>query len=124
MGILKFIEKICVQTAIYWSAATNEGVYGDPREIMVRWQDKDRIIYNNFGDELVSKADVMVQEDLDMEGWLYLGSFDDLADSSGGVPSNPMDVEGAYKIVAKDTTPLIKSTTKFVRAIYLGFKNH
>lgn len=123
MSIIKFIKKICVQSAVYWSPPTGEGVFGEPREIKCRWQGKDRIIYNNFGDELVSKADVLITEVLEMEGWLYLGTLANIEDLSGVDSSNPMDVPGAYKIIAMDTTPLIKSTTEFVRTIYLGFKN-
>lgn len=128
MGIDKFIKKVCVQTAVYWGSPVDDGyggrTFADPVEIACRWTDKLRLIGGNEK-ELVTKGEVLVTQDLDLQGYLYLGTLEDvevLQDSSGDVIS-PLDVEGAYIIMAFDKIPMIKSTTIFVRTVFLGFGN-
>ena len=129
MGILTFIKKICVQTAVYWGNPVNNGsggfTFDTPREIKCRWSDKTRVVYSNLGNEIIAKTEVIVIEDLDFQGWLYLGYLQDLEDPDNNyaLPTNPIEVEGAFPIIAVDEEPLIKSKTEFVRTIFLGFKN-
>jgi len=121
MGILQFIAKVCVQTAVYWGnpvpSGTGQMNYDDAREIFVRWTDKAQIVKSADGKEIVSIAEVLVQEDLGMEGLLYLGS---LSDFSPLQLSNPVNLEGVLEIKGKDKIPMIKSTTVFVRKVYLS----
>ena len=107
----------CTQTAVYWGNPTPDG-YGQntfdaPVEVSCRWEQRERIIKDRLGREVVSKATVWVVSDLVSEGWLYLGSLDDL-DSN----PLPMEVDGAYEIIAKDKIPGIKAVG-FLRKIYL-----
>jgi len=129
MSITSFIKKVCVQTAVYWGNPVEDGygvkTYDAPREIKCRWTEKNRIIYNTLGNEEVSKADVLVVEDLDIDGYIYLGFLMDLEDPNNNyaVSSNPMTISGAHKIIAIDREPLYRSATEFVKTLYLGFKN-
>lgn len=127
MGIEKFIQKVCVQTAVYWGNPTSDG-YGDYTfdtavEISCRWDSKRlklspklMVVSGGASVELVSEAEVMVTQDLDVGGYLYLGELDDL---SAAEKANPKLVDDAFQIVKFDKISMIKSTTEFVRKAYL-----
>jgi len=121
MSIEKFIEKVSVQTAVYWGSPTNDGyggkTFADPVEIDCRWEDRTDVLRTSAGNEVVSKAKVLVTQDLDEEGFLYLGELDDL--DSAPIPS---EVDGAHKIVRFDKIPMIKKTDEFVRIVYLQWQ--
>jgi hypothetical protein len=82
MSIESFIKKVCKQTAVYWGNPQDDGYGGQifdyPQEIKVRWEDKSRIIFSSDGKELESKASIMSPIDLDIEGYLFLGTLLDL----------------------------------------------
>ena len=128
MSIPGFIKRVCVQTAVYWAPGVPDGsggtVFPAPVERKCRWEDKQRLFRATNGNELETKSEILVVEDVALQGWMYLGALTDVdvyADSNG--ISNPIDIEGAYEIVAFDKSPLFRSTTKFVRNVFLGFKN-
>jgi len=118
MGIEKFIQKIAVQTAVYWGAPQSDGyggyTFSSPVEINCRWEGVSEVITNKNGKEIVSNAKVLVTTDLDKEGFLYLGTME-----SGIDYSNPKNIEGAYVIQKIEKIPMIRSTTAFVRIVYL-----
>lgn len=133
-GIENFIERACEQVCVYWGSPENDGYGGrtfdDPVEVNCRWEDKKELFKDDEGNETLSNSVVYVNQDLDQEGYLYLGDFDDLidldsgdsADSSGTVATlSPLDIEGAYIIKKFNKLPGIKGTT-FVRKIYLTDK--
>lgn len=119
-GTLKFIEKVCVQTAVYWGNPQPDGYGGNTFqtgiEIPVRWEDKTEKKINKYGEETVCKAVVMTPEDKEDGGYLYLGT---LASLSAAQKADPKLVETAYPIQTIERTPLFKSSSKFVYQIYL-----
>lgn len=120
MGLLKFIDRVCVQTAIYWEP-TGTGLYGEktfavPRETKVRWDDSAEVITTNDGKQIVSKAQLLITEELKYEGYVLLGELDDF---TGEDITNPLEVPGAYEIKRTDSNPLFRSTDKFVRQVWL-----
>ena len=121
MGLGKFITKVCTQTAVYWGTPVSDGsggfTYADAVEISCRWDDIQELIIDNKGREIMSVAKLIVTQDLDQQGWLYLGTLDDL-DSA----PQPLSSSGAYPIARITKIPELKSTTKFIRRIYLGSK--
>lgn len=123
MGIEKFIQKVCVQTAVYWGSPTNDGfggfTFAAPIEIPVRWEDKTQIVATMDGQEVTSDTEVLVTIDLEYNGYLYLGLLEDLTDDE---QENPMLVSGAKPIISISKIPMIKSTTEFVRKVYLRRK--
>lgn len=133
MSIENFIRRVCVQQAVYWGNPVEDGfggkTYASPVEIACRWEDKVRKVKANDGSEIESKATVLVTQDLDFEGYLYLGTleaveaFEIAANLGSGEVISPRDIDGAYEIVAIDRIPMVRSTTVFVRTIYLGFRN-
>lgn len=126
MSIQRFIERICVQTAVYWAAPVADGygsmTYADPVEIPCRWTDKTRVMKNALGEEFTTRGEVLVTQDLELEGWLFLGTLDDVesVDSDTVYEDNPMNIEGAYRIISIDKTPMIRSTSVFVRTVYFA----
>jgi len=119
MGIESFIVRLCKQTAVYWGDPTNDGYGGQtfgskyPEEINCRWEDHREVFTDAQGNELVSRAVVYVTEDVDEEGWLYLGDLDSTIDE------DPKNVDGAYKIRRFDKSPALGSTNEFLRKVYL-----
>jgi hypothetical protein len=132
MSIPQFITRICKQDAVYWGNPVNDGMGGytfdDPIEIKCRWADRTILGYDkrttDMGAIILSQTGVLVLQDLDNEGYLYLGTLEQLYDlydsaesSAGGL--NPLEIEKAYKIKEFTKVPLLGSTTEFVRRAFL-----
>lgn len=142
MGIEQFIAKVAVQTAVYWANPVADGyggtTYDYPIEISCRWEDSTRKVMDANGDEIVSRAQILLTRDVDEGGVLFLGDLDDLVtallleigdfllletgdyilrESSEEV--NPKLMADAYEIVRFDKIPMIKKTDEFVRTAYL-----
>ena len=143
MSISKFIEKVCIQTAVYWGDPTPDGyggkTYSDPVEIPCRWDDTLEVIKDERGEEIICKAKVLVTQDLEEGGMLCLGTLEDLGIvvTGGNVVmgglgignivlaglakmSHPEDVEDAYEITIVKKIPMIRSTSEYVRTVYLN----
>jgi len=108
------------QTAVYWGSPTNDGYGGftwaTPVEISCRWVDSTRVISDNRGREMVSRAEVQVGQDVDEQGMLYLGSLSDLSEDQ---KSDPTLVNNAYQIMRLDKVPTMNGLAYF-RMAYLG----
>lgn len=119
-GIEKFIKKVTVQTAVYWSCPTNDGyggfTFADPVEIPVRWEDRTEVITAGDGSQYVSKAKILVTQDVDEGGYLYLGSLSDLTEAQ---KTDPTRLPTAWKIRRFDKVPMIFKTDEFVRTAYI-----
>lgn len=120
MGLEDLIDRMCTQTAVYWGSPTNDGygtkTFSDPIEISCRWEDKTDVVTDNEGKEIVSRALVYVTQDIDEEGYLYLGDLDDLDSEQ---EADPQGVDGAFEIKRFDKSPEIRQTNKFIRKAYL-----
>lgn len=119
MDIIDMITANCNQTAVYWGSPTADGYGGftfdDAVEISCRWEDKIGVFTNNRGEQVFSKAEVYVLQDLDENGYLYLGELDDLSSN----PDDPMAEDNTYIIKRFDKSPRLGSTTEFIRKAYL-----
>lgn len=126
MGITKLIKKVCRQKAVYWGNPVNDGYGGytfdTAIELDVRWEDAIRNLNHPVGEEVYSKATVIVQQDVDLHGFLFLGTLTDLNAMSGITLTNPRTIETAYEIIAFDKVPDIRAK-EYVRTVYLGFRN-
>lgn len=121
-GIIKFLEKeVCAQTAVYWGNPQNDGyggyTYDDPVEISCRWDEITQLVTDEDSRQFTSDAEIIVLQDVDKEGMLYLGSLDDIESAH---EANPEQVDGAKRIRHFDKSPLFGSTSEFVRVAYLG----
>lgn len=124
-GIEKVAKRFCVETAVYWGTPQNDGyggfTYADPVEILCRWEEKTEVDIGWFstgfpGNLFLSKASVMVLQDLDVQGMLYHGT---LASLSAYDTSKPIEIPGAYTIHRFDKIPMARKTDEFVRTAWL-----
>lgn len=118
--IEKFLQKLSVQTAVYWAFAGVDGygqaTYATPKEIPVRWEDTSKIVSTAKSTEYVCKAQVIVNEDLAKGSYLYLGSLSDLTSAQ---QADPKLVDDAYEVVRFDKVPVPFKNDEFVRRAYL-----
>lgn len=119
MGIESLLRRTCNQTAVYWGTPLKDGrgsfTYSDPVEVAVRWQDKKEVVTDSKGQELVSKAEVILLQDVDEQGLLFLGDLDDLDSTQ---EDDPTTVDGAYLIIKFDKSPDLKGR-EFIRKAWL-----
>jgi len=77
MGISKFIEKVCVQTLVYWSDPTPDGyggmTFSYPVELPCRWTDKVRTKVDNTGVIITQKAEILLTQNVTEQGYMWLG---------------------------------------------------
>jgi len=125
MGIQNFIGRRLNQTAVYWGNPQEDGyggnLYDDPIEIACRWEDTQQIILMANGEELLSRAIVFTEHELEENALLFLGTLDDLF-SSSGESSGDVDltqIEGVHLIKRYEKTPSLRSDTDFLRKAYL-----
>lgn len=119
-GITKFIKYVCVQDAVYWAPDHIDGyglmIYKLPMQIKCRWTDTVRTVTDNNGELIVCKAEVLVTQDLQINGMLYLGDLNSLTEQQ---KNNPQLIDTAYTIKRIDKVPLFRSKDEFVRTVYL-----
>ncbi len=119
MSIAQTMIRACTQTVVYWANPTPDGfgsyTFDAAVEILCRWEDRTGTFVSNKGEQLYSKAHVYTLQDVDENGFLYLGELDDL-DSN---PDDPKIVDNAWEIKRFDKIPSLGSTTEFVRKAYL-----
>jgi hypothetical protein len=107
------------QTAVYWADPTPDGYGGEtfavPVEIAVRWEQAQVLFVDPTGNQVLSEAVVYVDAELDLGGYLYLGTLDDLA---SGEESEPADIPTAREIRGVEAVPDLAGAT-FVRRVFL-----
>ena len=120
MSIENFLTRTCVQTAVYWGAPVEDGYGGKtfaaPVEIKCRWEERTQTLTDNMGTVIGSRANVYVLQDVDEEGYLFLGSLTDLTTPQ---KSDPASVDGAWYIKQFEKIPALGSNTVFLRQAYL-----
>lgn len=134
-GIESFLKKVCVQPAVYWGNPVPDGMGGctfaAPVEIKVRWASKVSTPHSTYNksEQVDSRTEVtkdatevLCTQDLDIGGFLWLGSLQELTDFLYPTPAHtrsPLFIDNAMKITNFSKTPLLFSKTKFVRTAML-----
>ncbi len=120
MAIQDFIKKVCVQTAIYWQPKGVDGFgkqsFHPAVDIACRWDEVSEKIVDKHNVEVISTAQVLVTQDLDVNGFIKLGSISDLED----INETPRNIAEVYEIKKIEKTPEFRSKDKFVITLYLG----
>jgi len=121
MGAMQDLcELLAVQTAVYWGNPADDGsggfTYDNPEEIPVAWYGVTEVVTNAMGQEVVSKAKVIVTQDLDKRGILFLGTLEDLDSDE---EDDPISISTAYRIIRADKIPGPLETNDFFRMVYL-----
>lgn len=118
MAIKEFIQRVCVQDAVYWEYTGvdefGSSTFKDPTEIKVRWDDSTEIQTTSNGKEFISMAEVLTPQDLTEQSYLYLGTLASLP-----ADPEPLDTDKAYEIKAMDRHPLFAGTSNVVFIAYL-----
>ena len=120
------IARNCKQHCVYWGSPAEDGyggkTFANAVEIDCRWEDMHQIVTDAKGVELTSRALVFLTQDVDEEGYLYLGTLDDLYDlageSSGGGIDDPISIVGTYIIKRFQKTPSMDGSG-YLRKAYL-----
>lgn len=118
-GIQNFIEKICVETCVYWSPGTLDK-YGRHKynavEIPCRWEEKFQKVLNKENQEVLSRAKIISTKELDVNGFLSYTSLELLNEEE---KKNPLLTPWAFPIIAMERIPELKSKEDFVFVYYL-----
>ena len=109
----RYLTKSLLQTATYWAPSAKDGYGGytftTPVIIDCRWILKQELFIDAKGKEKVSAAIVLLEQDVSLGGYLYLGA---------SAESNPKDVSNSYEIRSFAKIPDIKGTS-FLRKAWL-----
>ena len=114
------IVKNCKQTCVYWGSPVNDGyggfTFASPIEIKCRWEDKVQLIRMDDGNMQSSRSIAYVLQELDEEGYLYLGT---LADLDSAEEEDPSTVVGAWVIKKFEKSPVLGKTNVFAYKAWL-----
>lgn len=101
------------QCATYWGTPTTNGfgglIFALPKEIRVRWEDKQEKFLTASGDEALCRAVVYTLEDIEIGGYLYLGETTE---------ADPTQFKDAHPIRQFMKTPDIQNLQN-TRKVYL-----
>lgn len=123
MGIESLISRNLKQTAVYWGSPNNDGygqnTFSTAVEVSCRWEksyDKQKNIRKNKnGKEFIPNARIFIEQDMDEEGYIFLGELSDL-DSDH---TDPVKIEGAWEIMKFEKIPELNRSNKFQRIAYI-----
>lgn len=123
MGVYQMLQKrLQAHTCVYWANPVNDGYGGqtfdDPVELQCHWQEVRTLMRDKFGKEIVSEAVVYLLQDVDEDGYLLLGSIDDVLQSDSTF-TDPKELSGARKIIKFAKTPSLHRTGDYVRKAFL-----
>jgi hypothetical protein len=125
MGIETFIQNALKQKAVYWGNPVNDGTnnftFDTPVEIDCRWQDKAVLFVGANGEQDVSRSIIYTIDDLVLNGYLYLGTLDELYDvaESSAYELNPKEIDNAFIIKNIDKSPSMNIIDNYTRKVYL-----
>jgi len=93
-------SSLLTQNCTYWTTSVADGfggyIYNTPSTILCRWQDDTENYNDADGEEFISSAIVYSLQELEQNGWLYLGT---------STEANPQNQSGAYRIRKTKKSP-------------------
>jgi hypothetical protein len=116
-----FINRANKQCLVYWAFSARDGyggaTFSTPVEIWGRWEDKQKMFTNSFGNQLISSSVVYLNQDVSENDWLFLGGLADIASTIDN--TNPKNVANAQQIRAITKVPTLRAN-KFQRIAFLS----
>jgi hypothetical protein len=102
------------QTATYWAPSGSTDRYGKPTlaapvQVSCRWEDKTSAVISKKGEEIISKSRVYLIQDIDIDGFLFLGT---------SASTDPASIDDAHEIQAVSKTPDL-SNLQSLTTVYL-----
>lgn len=117
---MSWYTQMLKQDAVYWANPTDDGYGGktfdSPVELKVRWETKQQLFVDAQGQERRSTAVVFSSAELDLDGYLFLGTLDDL---SSAEEDDPTQVDGAFLIRAREGMTGTRGGNLWVRKVFL-----
>lgn len=108
------------QAAVYWGSPQPDGyggfTFAAGAEVSVRWEDRLRVFIDATGREQQSRATVYGGGELDVGGFLYLGT---LASLTGAQQADPYEVDGSRPIAVRESITSVGGT-KTIYSYMLG----
>lgn len=94
------------QIATYWAPTGATDLFGKqvfaPSVLLkCRWEDKSELYLNKASKEVISKSKIYFAQDIDIDGYLYLGQNYDVVD--------PRELIGAHEIQMVQRTPDLRN---------------
>jgi hypothetical protein len=106
------------QICVYWKRLAPDGhggyLWEDPVELVCRWEIKQELISDAQGRQITSNAKILLNQDVVVGDFLYLGDLDDITSSSG----SPGSMDQAYEVKRFDKIPDIPAE-EFTRWAWL-----
>ena len=104
-------------TGVYWGVKGldkfGDPTYEEPIEITLRWEDAEEEFINANGEKEMSRSMLIVDRDLEIKGYMFLGKIADLKDTD-----SPRENRDAWEIRMVKNTPDFKGR-KFLREAIL-----
>jgi len=101
------------QTATYWAYngvdSAGDPSFAAPVSISVRWEDVNKVLVDNSGEERQATSEVWADQDMTVESFLLLGT---------SVVADPTNLSNAYKIESYSKLPSVDGS-EFVRSVLL-----
>jgi len=92
---MALMDKYLHQTCTYWVPSTlgadGSKNFATPVAIKCRWEERTEIVKKSLGVEVISHATVYLKQDVEEEGYLYLGT---------STTADPQTVNGAKEIIS------------------------
>lgn len=109
-------KKFLKEKAVYFPPGTpgpsGNTVPGTPEEISVRWEDREELKLEPNGDSWMSKAIVLVEKELELQGWLWYGTLEAWTDLG---LSNHLESDDTFQIRRRDCIPARRVTPENAR---------
>ena len=126
MGVIEKLEaKFTVQDLVYWGNPVDDGygsfTFDDPVEIKCRWEYKSEVMLYAEGKQFTTNASVMVNQDVDLQGYMWLGTLSELQAIPDIDINAPITIKNAYIIRRFDKIPMVFKTDDFFRTAYLYY---
>lgn len=119
--INSMIKRNLKQKAVWWQATGrnrhNETTFADAVEIDCRWENKVQLVKDADGKEIISKAQVFHDKNVDERDYLFEGTLSDL---DSAAEEDPYQATGAYEVKSKDDMASLGKSTKTLKIAYLG----
>jgi hypothetical protein len=100
------------QTLTYWPPGSMDQygkmTYGSPVQKACRWEEISLTFQDKRGEERQSKTRVFLADDVDVDGYVKLGT---------SAETDPTSVDGAFEIQQKSRVPDLRSVTQITTLV-------
>ena len=115
---MSLITRMRKQKAVLWATPTPDGsgdwTFATAVEIDCRWEDKQQMVTDAQGKQVLCKAKVYVDRDIAAGSFLWLGTLVSLPSDH----TNPRLISGASQVLSFGKLPNLKAT-EYLRTCYL-----